>query len=283
MANTIGTITGMRDMSTIMVTAMTESKNQVRALIRSSPPPGQAAPDSRLRGNERDSVEALTPAALYRLMIWLSPAYPVGAFAYSGGIEWAVEAGDINDAASLLGWLETLLTNGAGFNDGVFFAQAYRAATSSDAALADVAELAAAFVPTRERHLETTTLGRAFMDVTRAAWPCDALTRLQTVWDGPIAYPVAVGVACAGHNIPLAPAVHGFLAAVTANWISAAVRLIPLGHTDSQRVLHAIEPAVARTTQRALAATLEDLGSATFRADLASAFHETQYTRLFRS
>jgi len=226
----------------------------------------------------------LSAAALYRLTTWLSPAYPVGGFAYSGGIEWAVEAGDITSPETLRHWLETMLGHGAGFNDAILFAQAYHAvADNDDARLADIVELAAAFVPTRERHLETTTLGRAFVDVTSAAWPCDALTRLQAIAKGPIAYPVAVGVACAGHDIPLEPALHAFLSALTSSWISAAVRLVPLGHTDSQHTLRAIEPAVAGTARRSFAATLDDLGSATFRADIASARHETQYTRLFRS
>jgi urease accessory protein len=227
---------------------------------------------------------ALSHAALYRLTTWLSPAYPVGAFSYSSGIEWAVEAGDIGDVETLRPWLEAMLGDGAGMNDGIFFCHAHRAAArGDDSALAETAELAAAFAPTRERHLETTTLGRAFIDVTRAAWPCPALTRLRALWPGPVAYPIAVGVTCAGHDIPLEPATHAFLAALTANWISAGVRLIPLGHTDSQRLLRALEPAVAKTAQRALAAGLDDLGSATLRADLASARHETQYTRLFRS
>jgi urease accessory protein len=217
-------------------------------------------------------------------MTWLSPAYPIGAFAYSSGIEWAVEAGDITSLNSLRGWLEPLLAQGPGLNDGIFFAHAYRAAVSdNDRALVDVAELAAAFVPSRERHLETTTLGRAFMDVTSAAWPCVALDKLRQLSNGPLAYPVAAGVACAGHDIALAPAMRAFLAAISANWVSAAVRLIPLGHTDSQRVLRALEPAVMATADRALTAQLDDLGSATFRADLASMHHEAQYTRLFRS
>jgi urease accessory protein len=225
----------------------------------------------------------LSHASLYRLTTWLSPAYPVGAFSYSSGIEWAVEAGDVGDAQSLRRWLEAMLSHGAGANDGILFCHAHRAACGDDTALAEIAELAAAFVPTRERFLETTTLGRTFIDVTRAAWPCAALTRLQELWLGPVAYPVAVGVACAGHGIPLAPAAHAFLTALTANWISAGVRLIPLGHTESQKLLQALEPIVARTAERALTAELDDLGSATFRADIASARHETQYTRLFRS
>jgi len=242
------------------------------------------AGDERRSREELAALEPISHAALYRLATWLSPAYPVGGFAYSSGIEWAVEAGDVADRDSLLNWLTAMLKEGAGFNDAVLMAAAHRAISAgNDAALVEAAELAAALVPTRERHLETTTLGRAFVDVTSAAWPCNSLTRLKALWSGAIAYPVAVGVTCAGHAIPLAAAVHAFLAAITANWVSAAVRLVPLGHTDSQLTLGAIEPIVADTARRAIAATLDDLGSATFRADLASALHETQYTRLFRS
>jgi len=229
-------------------------------------------------------VEMVSQPALYRLMIWLSPGYPVGAFSYSSGIEWAVESGDITDTKTLRDWLAAMLSEGSGVNDGIFFAHSHRAvARGDDAALAEIAELAAALVPSRERHLETSTLGRAFLDVTQAAWPCPALNTLRALWPGPLAYPVVVGAACAGHTIPLAPALHAFLTAVSCNWVSAGVRLIPLGHTDSQRVINALEPVVATTVQRALAAELDDLGSASFRADLASVMHETQYTRLFRS
>jgi urease accessory protein len=242
------------------------------------------AGEERLSREELAPLEPISHAALYRLATWLSPAYPVGGFAYSSGIEWAVEAGDIADRASLLDWLTAMLAEGAGFNDAVLMAAAHRAASNADeAALVEVAELAAVLVPTRERHLETTTLGNAFMAVTCAAWPCAPLTRLKELWSGPVAYPVAVGVACAGHAIPVVAAAHAFLAAVTANWVSAAVRLVPLGHTDSQFALAAIEPVVADTARRAIGATLDGLGGATFRADIASARHETQYTRLFRS
>jgi urease accessory protein len=223
-------------------------------------------------------------AALYRLMTWLSPSFPVGAFSYSSGIEWAVEAGDIVDAASLQGWLVAMLADGPGFCDGVFLAHAHRAASSPDrAGLRDIAELAAAFVPSRERQLETSAQGRAFIEIARSAWNCEGLDQMIAHCDGTIVYPVAVGLVSAAHAIPLAPTLHAFFHAVTSNWISAGARLIPLGQTDSQRVLALLEPDVADTGNRALTAALDDLGSATFRADLASMRHETQYTRLFRS
>jgi urease accessory protein len=223
-------------------------------------------------------------AALYRLMTWLSPSFPVGAFSYSSGIEWAVEAGDINDAVSLRDWLASVLADGSGFCDGVFLATAHRAAGCSDRPeLRDVAELAAAFVPSRERYLETSAQGRAFIDIARAAWNCDGLDELIAACDGAIVYPIAIGIVSAAHAIPLGPTMHAFLHAVTSNWISAGARLIPLGQTDSQHTLAALEPIVAATAHRAMKATLDDLGSTTFRADLGSMRHETQYTRLFRS
>jgi urease accessory protein len=239
----------------------------------------KAPPIGDPRGMREDEA-----AALYRLMTWLSPSFPVGAFSYSSGIEWAVEAGDIGDAASLRDWLASLLADGAGFCDGVFLAHAHRAASSADdAALAAVAELAAAFVPSRERQLETSAQGRAFIEIARAAWNCDGLEQMICCCGGAIVYPVAVGLVSAAHAIPLAPTMHAFLHALTSNWISAGARLVPLGQTDSQRVLALLERVVASTAKRALDASLDDLGSATFRADLASMRHETQYTRLFRS
>jgi len=224
------------------------------------------------------------PSALYRLMAWLSPAYPVGAFSYSSGIEWAVESGDVTDAETLRRWLSVIVTEGGGFCDAVFFVHAHRAiASSDDKALREVAELAAAFAPSKERHLETTAQGRAFVEATRAAWPCAALDRLAAIWDGAIAYPVAVGVAAAGHGVSVEPALNAYLHAVTANLISAGVRLVPLGQTDGQRLLAAFEPIVAATAARALSIPLDQVGGAAFRADIASMRHETQYTRLFRS
>jgi urease accessory protein len=248
----------------------------VRKMSPSVPPAPQ-------EGSEQ-AVERGEAAALYRLMAWLSPSFPVGAFSYSSGIEWAVEAGDICDAATLADWLSLMMSDGAGYCDAVLFVHTHRAIRGDEAAaLCAVAELAAAFSPSKERHLETTAQGRAFRDAIRGAWPCDAIETLDAVWDGPIAYPVAVGATCAGHDIAVETALPAFLHAVAANWISAGVRLIPLGQTDGQRVLGALEDVIAATAARALDASLDDIGGAALRADLASMRHETQYTRLFRS
>ena len=285
MITTTATIITMTSIASMTITTA------IPMLMTTNKPPGkrQSVMPEAARSSE---APALGPtdmpeseaASLYRLMTWLSPSFPVGAFSYSSGLEWVVEAGDITDAASLRQWLASMLVNGAGICDGIFLAHAYRAASSGDdALLADIVELASAFAPSRERHLETTAQGRAFIEIARAAWHNALLDRLITSCKAAIVYPVAVGLVSAAHAIPLAPTLHAFLHAVTSNWISAGARLVPLGQTDSQRVLAQLEPDVAATAKRALVASLDDLGSATFRADLASMRHETQYTRLFRS
>ena len=239
---------------------------------------------AKVRSPETAAVEADAAGALYRLMAWLSPAYPVGAFSYSSGIEWAVVTGDVKDAESLKHWLKVVIGEGGGFCDAVFLVHAHAAIVAeNDKELRDVAELAAAFAPSKERHLETTAQGRAFFEATKAAWPCAALNRLTAAWDGDLAYPVVVGVAAAGHGIAVEAGLHAYLHATAANLISAGVRLVPLGQTDGLQVLAALEPVVAATAQRALTTKLDDVSSTALGADLASLHHETQYTRLFRS
>lgn len=222
--------------------------------------------------------------ALFRLMAWLSPAFPVGAFAYSHALEWAVEAGEVTSEATLHAWLTLTLTEGGPAADATLFAHAHRAAAAQDGpALAALAALAAAFAAGAERRLETRAQGDAFIAAAAAAWPTPALAMLKAHHNGPVAYPVAVAVTAAGHGVPLAMALRAFLHAVAANLISAGVRLIPLGQTAGARLLAAMEPVVEAVARTAPAVAPDDLGSAVLRADLASFRHETQYTRLFRT
>jgi urease accessory protein len=233
---------------------------------------------------ENDASPELTGAALYRLMTWMSPAYPVGAFSYSSGIECAVEAGDIASAETLRAWLATMIRQGSVFCDAALFVHAHRAATDGDArAVGAVADFAAALAGSKERFLETTAQGQAFRDITCAAWPTPALDRLVAAWKGPVAYPVVVAAACAGHGIAPVPALDAFLHSVVSNLVSAGVRLIPLGQTDGQRVLAALETEIAKTAARARTVAFDDIGGTTPRADITTMRHETQYTRLFRS
>jgi urease accessory protein len=224
--------------------------------------------------------------ALARLMIWLSPAYPIGAFSYSHGLEWTVEAGSVRDATTLGDWIEDILNHGAGRSDAILLAQAWRAVAAGDTRrLEEIAELAAALVPSAERRLETLAQGAAFLEATQAVWPSPALDRLATEVgaEREIAYPVAVGACAAAHGIALAPAAQAFCLAFAASLVSAGVRLIPLGQTDGLRVLARLEGMVAPLVGEACGCGIDDVGGVSVMADIASMQHETQYTRLFRS
>ena len=215
-------------------------------------------------------------------MTWLSPAFPVGGFSYSHGLEWVVEAVKMTDAAALGDWIEDILVHGAGRTDAIFLAEAWRAVAADDAELLhEVAELAAAFAPSAERRLETLAQGAAFMTAVQAVWPHPALDWLST--QAEIAYPVAVGACAAAHGVPLPETAQAFVQAFAANLVSAGVRLIPLGQTDGLRVIARLEPLIPRIVADALGAGLDDVGGVAVLADIASMRHETQYTRLFRS
>jgi len=223
-------------------------------------------------------------AALYRLLAWLSPGYPVGAYTYSHGLEQAVEAGLVSDASSAQDWISDTVEHGAGLADAAFLAEAHRACTTRDERrLGDVKELAAAFCATRELALETRAQGAAFIDITEKAWTTSKLDLLAGCRDAPVTYPVAVGCAAAGHGIGLEATVHGYLHAFAANFISAAVRLVPLGQTDGQRITAALESVIAETASRALEIEMEEVSNAALMVDICSMKHETQHTRLFRS
>jgi urease accessory protein len=221
---------------------------------------------------------------LQKLLAWLSPGFPVGAYSYSHGLEWAIEDGSVTDAASLQAWLDGVIRHGAGWTDAVFFVHAHKAATASDTeALRQVAELAAAFQPAKERHLEATAQGAAFVAAVSAVWPDDGFAGLIAAIDGPLPYPVAVAVAAAVHDIPRQPAVAALLQGFLANLVSAGVRAIPVGQTDGQRIIAAFGDRIGAIAAAAEAASLDDLGGAALRADIASMKHETQHTRLLRS
>jgi urease accessory protein len=225
-----------------------------------------------------------TLPALTKLMAWLSPSFPTGAYAYSHGLEGAIADGTVCDAATLKDWLADVMGHGAGRSDAILFAHAYRAAAANDAAtVASITELAAAYQPSRERHLESTAQGAAFAAAVGSAWPEPRLAALAPAMASPLAYPVAVAVAAAAHDVPLALALPATLSAFVANIVSAGVRAIPIGQTEGQRIIAALAPLVAAIAAEAASAELDELGGAAWRADIASMNHETLYTRLFRS
>ena len=237
---------------------------------------------ARLQRPSHDPSQASAGSAL-PLLIWLSPAFPVGAFAYSHGLEAAVEAGDIANAATLQAWLDDLVRYGSLRTDALLAACAWRAAVAGDlAAIIEINDLTLALAPSKERHLETTGQGNAFVTAVQASWPSDLMGQLAQGAE-PIAYPVAVAVAAAAHGVPLPALLDAFLVAFAGNLVSAAVRLGPVGQTDGQRIIARLVPALREAAQMAASGTLDDLGSAALRSDIAAMRHETQYSRLFRS
>ena len=216
------------------------------------------------------------------LLVWLSPSFPVGAFAYSHGLEWAFEAGDVTDAAALQEWLDDLLHHGGGRNDAILLSLSHRAAREP-ARLVELAELGVALAPSLERRLETVSQGNAFMQAIAKSWPCDEVAAFAASHEDDVPYPVAVGIAAAGHGIALDVTVQSFLTGFVANLVSAAIRLGIVGQTEGQGVIAALLPRVSELARECAEASLDDLGGCVFRSDLGSILHETQYSRLFRS
>jgi urease accessory protein len=278
----------------------------------------------------------MTDPALYKLLAWSSPGYPTGAFSYSHGLEWAVEAGDVKNLQGLLEYVTAVLSRGGGWVDAVLFSHAWRSAVTSlavsaipaaiaasaaidtltspaasiavDAATALAApaasmhtawsapvapsdldtltQLAAAFRGSSETALESRQQGGAFLDVTRKAWPhptLEAFAIRQAQAGTPVAHCIAVAVACAAHEIALAPALGSYIHAVAANLVSAGARLIPLGQTQAQIAIAQLAPVITDIAERAQTTSVDDLGTAAHAIEFCSLRHETQYTRLFRS
>ena len=222
------------------------------------------------------------PGGILRLQAWFSPAFPTGGYAYSHGLEAAIEAGAVHDRESLADWTAWLLRHGAGQVDGVFFAAAHRAAPDA-AAAAQLADEARAWTGTAEFALESELQGEAFLDTLRAAWPHPSLDSLAAMLAERPPLCAAAGFASSVHGIALEPALACYLHAFAAMIVSAGVRLAPLGQTDGQKAMAALQPAVLRAAALAAATPPEEAGAAAAAADIFSLRHETQYSRIFRS
>ncbi|MFD0979242.1 urease accessory protein UreF [Tropicimonas aquimaris] len=212
----------------------------------------------------------MSDADLLTLTQWLSPAFPVGAYAYSHGLEAAIADGEVTSAEVLEGWLADVLRFGAGRSDAILLVHAMR----GEAAFDELAGLAEALAASAERHRETMEQGAAF---TRAV---NALTGAERP---PAALPVAVGAAAAGLTLPPERVAALYLHAFASNLVSAAVRFIPLGQTEGQTVLGALHPLIAELAVEAARAPLTEIGTASFGADLAAIRHERQDVRLFKT
>jgi len=207
---------------------------------------------------------------LLALVQWLSPAFPVGSFAFSHGLEQAVAAGEVRDAAGFADWIGPILSFGSGWGDAVLLSLAHRDAHP----VADLAAIAAALAAGRERGRETAEQGAAFLRTTNA---------LLGTAHPPLPLPVAVGLQARQLALPTATVVALYLQAFAGNLATIAARIVPLGQTAAQACIAGLAPEITALAARAATAGLDDLASGAFRGDLAALRHETQEVRLFQS
>lgn len=207
---------------------------------------------------------------LLLLLNWMSPAFPIGSFAYSHGLEQAIADGRLTNAEAVEDWIADLLLHGSGWNDAVLFARCWGGEVE------ELNALALALAGSRERYLETTQLGRAF-SIAAAVW-----TRSEPR-QNEIAYPVAAGEACRTSGIPQGEALAAFAQGFCAALASVAVRLVPLGQRQGLEVLRNLAPVIQRVALEAVAASLDDIGGCSIAADIAAMQHETLEPRVFRT
>ena len=210
--------------------------------------------------------------SLLRLMTWLTPSFPTGAFAYSTGLESAYAEDWVESKDTFAAWVRALLVEGGGWNDAVLCSLTHRAAEPAS----ELAALAAALAPCRERYVETVEQGDAFVKAARP-WMRDVSL------PNPCPLPVAVGVTAARSGVPLEWTLNAFLHAIAANQTQAAMRLGRIGQDDGLEILAALEPDIQRTAHAAARAFLDDLGGAALMPDMLSVHHETLEPRIFRS
>lgn len=212
-----------------------------------------------------------TATEILTLTQWFSPAFPVGAFAYSHGLEWAIEAGDVTNKEQSEAWIADVLRHGAGWNDSLFLGAAYRAGTTE---VDQIDSISRAFSASAERLKETRLQGEAFCEIIAKVWAADLKG---------LTYPVAVGRAARLQGLPLELTTQFYLQAFMANLAAVTMRLVPLGQTEGQRMIREMTPLCSQVAAQASCAALDDLGSSAFLSDIASMKHETQYSRIFRT
>lgn len=213
-----------------------------------------------------------TDGHLLTLVQWLSPAFPVGAFAYSHGLETAMAEGRITGAEALFDWLAAILSHGSGRNDAILLRAAHGAATAQELRAVDA--MARAFAASAERLSETDLQGAAFCQTVSDVWGADLAN---------LTYPVAVGAAAARMSLPADLTAALYLQAVIGNLVSVAVRAIPLGQTEGQAVLARLTPLCQTVADQTRDSTLDDLAGTAFLSDICAMRHETLQPRIFRT
>jgi urease accessory protein len=220
-------------------------------------------------------------SALLHLLHLSSPALPIGAYAYSQGLESAVHAGAVRSEAEARDWILGLLEHVQARLDVPLLARLHAAVAQGDTlALERWTTFLAATRESRELQEEDRALGRALARLLAdlgIAGARELATHPSVTWAA------AFALAAVAHEIPLREAASGYLFAWLENQVAAAVRLVPLGQTSGRRVLLAGIAAIPATLDVGLALDEDEIGAAAPGLAALSARHETQYTRLFRS
>ena len=220
--------------------------------------------------------------AQLRLLQLVSPALPVGGFAFSHGLEYAVHAGWVKDGASLRAWIDGVMRNSVAVIDVPLLLRALAAAQARDAdGLARWNAEILAWRETAELHSADTAMGNALAKLLRSlpeyAYTEALLTARETSWV------TAFAVAAAALGITPHAAVLAYLWNFLENQVTSALKLMAFGQTEGQRVLHDLATAIPALVEQARALHGDQIGVGAPAVALASAWHETQYSRLFRS
>ena len=221
---------------------------------------------------------------LHTVLTWFSPSYPIGSYAYSHGLEYAVEEGLVKDPQTLLGWIRDLLFFGTGYNDSIIINSIYDSVANDNCVEFDyISQIANAIKPTKEIALESYQQGVSFKNILMDVYSNSNLTFYLNRLDDCITYPGVVGVAGGIFEVEKKLLIHSYLHAFTSNILSAALRIMPIGQTEIQKIIFQMKGNVEEMTNKSLGLSLSDLGSSVFISDWASSKHQNQYTRLFRS
>lgn len=241
--------------------------------------------------NERDMN-----LPLLRLLQLASPALPVGAYTYSQGLEWAVETGTVRDEASALAWIADQLEWNLGRFEAPLLARLIAAWQADDGALAET--LNDEFLASRETaelRAETLQMGYSLLRLLNELGDFPR-QRLDAMGEGDTStsasasesasaptFPYVWSCVAATWEISIADALAAYLWSWAENQTMAAIKAVPLGQAAGQRMLHALGGRIAVAAARAL--TLDPDAYSNFAPGfaIASARHETQYSRLFRS
>lgn len=219
--------------------------------------------------------------ALVRLLQLVSPTLPTGSFSYSQGLEWAVEAKWVHDAGSLEGWLSDALQRSLARVDIPLLRLLYTACSEKDLAKTQrCCRLLLACRESSEFRAEETQRGKAMAMLLAGLGLLD-----DEQWKQTISFSQLAGFAFAASRwgIELQAAAIGYVWSWLENQVITGVKIIPLGQTSGQQLLLKLGEGIETIVTAALQLREEEIGAASTALALAGCFHETQYTRLYRS